>query len=114
MLLRGFQVTEDFSCIMGTWQLPPASGKGLTHTATESPSHRQLPASQPAQLADISAQAAPSSGSCFGRTFLVGSAHCSPQVALSALGKLALGSLPCKAWGVGIACPHPPLKLNQF
>lgn len=35
MLLRGFQVTEDFSCVMGTWQLPPASGKGLTHTATE-------------------------------------------------------------------------------
>lgn len=113
MLLRGFQVTKAFSCLMGMWQLPPASKRGLMHMATKSPLHRQLPASQPAQPGDISGWHLPP-GSSFGRTFFVGNAHCNAQLALSAAGKLDLGSPPCKAWGVGIACPHLPLNLNQF
>ena len=85
----------------------------LTHVATKSPSHRQLPASQPARLEDVSGRHLPP-GTCFGRAFHVGKVHCSLQTALPAAGKLALGSLSCKAWGAGIACPHLPLNLHQF
>lgn len=75
-----------------------ASRRGLTHMATMSTLHKQLPANQPAQLRDISRQQLPL-GTSFRRTFLVGNTHCSPQVALSVVGRLALGSPPCKAQG---------------
>lgn len=54
MLLRGFQITKGFSCVMGTWLLPSASGRRQMYISTERPSHRQLPASWSARLGDIS------------------------------------------------------------